>query len=220
MIRPSTVRRWRRTLSWHRRGVAAVLAATAALALLAAVRPPSPPRTPVLVAARDLAGGLTLGPDDLRLSQLPPENVPLGALPPGAATAGRVLAAPAREGEPITDVRLVGPSLLGRYAEAGLVAAPVRLEDADAVRLLAPGDLVDVLASAARTGPDGTPTGGPARTVASRARVVTVPRGSDEGLLGSTGEGALVLLAVTPSVASDLAGAQAGSRLSAVLRSG
>ena len=59
--------------------------------------------------------------------------MPAGALRDVTALLGRVLAAPVRRGEPITDVRLVGPSLLGATT-AGLVAVPVRIADAGRVR--------------------------------------------------------------------------------------
>ena len=58
---------------------------------------------------------------------------------------GRTLAAPLREGEPVTDVRVVAEGLLAGYPS--LVAAPVRIADAGAVRLLRVGDRVDVVAT-------------------------------------------------------------------------
>ena len=57
---------------------------------------------------------------------------------------GRVLAGPVRSGEALTDVRLVGSSLLTRGGR--LVAAPVRLADPATAGLLHAGDRVDVLA--------------------------------------------------------------------------
>jgi Flp pilus assembly protein CpaB len=126
------------------------------------------------------------------------------------ALAGRVLAGPVRAGEPITDVRLVGRSLLEGYGD-GLVATPVRIADAESARLLRSGDVIDVLAAtaAAETG------AGEARLVAAGVRVVVVPRAEDSALGGGGfGEGALVVLATTPATATRLASAAVTSRLS------
>ncbi|MDQ4084511.1 MAG: hypothetical protein M3165_01710, partial [Actinomycetota bacterium] len=108
---------------------------------------------------------------------------------------GRILAAPVRAGEPITDVRLVGPGLVAGYGP-GVVAAPVRIADADSVSLVRVGDRVDVLA------PD--PAGElPTSVAVGRASVVAIPQPDDE--LGGTASGALIVLAVTPAEAGDLA---------------
>ena len=53
----------------------------------------------------------------------------------GAELTGRVLAAPVRRGEPVTDVRVVGPGLWSQVP-AGQVAAPVRLADLAVATLL------------------------------------------------------------------------------------
>jgi hypothetical protein len=85
---------------------------------------------------------------------------------------------------------------------------PVRVADAASVALLSAGDHVDVLAA-------GTAAGGPAyaTVVAADAAVLAVPTAVDAG-----GEGALVVLATTPSVAARLASAAVSSRLSITLR--
>ncbi|GAA3626970.1 RcpC/CpaB family pilus assembly protein [Streptomyces chitinivorans] len=100
------------------------------------------------------------------------------------------------------------------------VEAPVRIPDAGAVRLLRPGDRVDVLAT-----PAGTPAGGPAdgaagsaRTIARNVRVAAVP----EPALGPEAgpgdrEGALVVLSVPRATAARLAGAAAHSLLAVTL---
>ena len=69
-------------------------------AAIQAARPAGAP--PVLVAARDLSPGV-LRPGDLRTVPMP--DPPDGALRTGAT--GRVLAAPMRRGEPLTDARLL-----------------------------------------------------------------------------------------------------------------
>ncbi|WP_340560766.1 hypothetical protein [Streptomyces sp. GSL17-111] len=64
----------------------------------------------------------------------------------------------------------------GRPPDDALVRAPVRLADPGVVRLLKPGDRVDVLAGPAPEPPGGvTAATGAADVLASRARVVAVP---------------------------------------------
>ncbi|MGV9356546.1 hypothetical protein [Streptomyces misionensis] len=94
-----------------------------------------------------------------------------------------------------------------RQHPAELVAAPVRIADADTVRLLRPGDRVDVVAAqdaAAGTG---------ARVLARGARVTRVPRPPD----GGAGDGALIVLAVPRATATALVGAGATARLAVTL---
>ncbi|MFD5316125.1 RcpC/CpaB family pilus assembly protein [Streptomyces sp. NPDC127098] len=92
------------------------------------------------------------------------------------------------------------------------VAAPVRIADAAAVRLLSPGDRVDVLAASADAA--GEEGGGAARVVARRARVAEVPDGGGAAPVdGGAGGGALVVLTVSPETAARLAGAAAESEL-------
>ncbi|MFM9371699.1 hypothetical protein [Streptomyces sp. Da 82-17] len=83
--------------------------------------------------------------------------------------------------------------------------APVRIADAETVRLLRPGDRVDVIAA---------PTSGARATrVAVGARVVDVSAGRHQPLE----DGALIMLSVPRSDAVKLAGASANSRLVVVL---
>jgi Flp pilus assembly protein CpaB len=148
---------------------------------------------------------------DLRRVALPVGAVPAGALRAGAGVVGRLLAAPVRRGEPLTDVRLLGPSLLRALPTPGLVAVPVRVADGSAAAaLVKPGDLVDVLQVA-------DPTGGGSRvplTVASRVEVLAVPGPSAAGADGA----GLVVLAATEEQAGALAQASAGARLSLALQ--
>jgi Flp pilus assembly protein CpaB len=233
--RPRWLGDLRRAVSWHRRLLAAGLAAAAVAMAVGAMSPTAAPTVAVLAAARDLPGGLPLSAGDLHSIALPPEVVPAGALRPGDDVTGRLLAGPARRGEPLTDARLLGPGLLAGYPD-DLVAAPVRIADGGAVSLLRAGDRVDVLAAdpspySSRTDPayaegDGTGRSGGsavARVVASAVRVLTVPQAPDGGPLGGGGgyvDGALVVLAVTPAVAAELASAEVSARLSVLLRPG
>ncbi|MFF3827581.1 RcpC/CpaB family pilus assembly protein [Streptomyces griseus] len=93
-----------------------------------------------------------------------------------------------------------------------LVSAPVRIADPETVRLLRPGDRVDVIAVG--------DTGGEARVVARGVRVAKVPHaaagaGAHAADVSGPGAeaGALVLLSVQRSTAATLLGAGASGRL-------
>jgi Flp pilus assembly protein CpaB len=243
---PSPLAAVRRAVAARRRLVAALLAGLAVLCGLTALRPPAPPAVLVLAAARDLAPGSVLALADLRSVSLPAAVVPSGALRPGAAVLGRLVAGPVRSGEPLTDVRLVGPGLLSSLP-AGTVAVPVRFADAGAVALLRPGDRIDVLAaptsyagfgdtalaappdpraSPAADGP-GPPDPGPpdpgasgpgASVVAADVAVLVVPAADPAAPATMSADGALVVLACSPATARALASAAANGRLSPALR--
>jgi pilus assembly protein CpaB len=205
----------RRAATWHRRLLVAGLLAASVAFGLQAVSPPPPHTEPVLVAAKDLSGGTRLAPDDVRITRLAPTGLPDGALRTASVATGRTLGAPVRKGEVLTDVRLVGRSLLDSYGD-GFVAAPVRVADAASVRLVAAGDIVDVLA--AGPGVNGSATVG-ARVVAAAVPVVTIPPAGGSSL-GETdvGQGALVVVVTSSATATRLAAAAATERLSLVIR--
>ena len=208
----------RRAVARHRRLLAAGLAAGSVAAALSVLAPAPAPTADVVAAARDLGPGAALTTEDLLVQALPEAAVPDGSVAEPAALVGAAAAGAVRRGEPLTDVRLVGAGLLGDAA--GLVAAPVRLADDGVSALLRAGDVVDVLAASAPdpVGQAMTEPTGPApvrpvlsRVVAAAARVLAVP--STRGV----GEGTLVLLAVAPRAANDLAAAAVSARLSVVL---
>ncbi|MGK5451077.1 RcpC/CpaB family pilus assembly protein [Streptomyces radiopugnans] len=126
------------------------------------------------------------------------------ALPAARPAAGEAPAGPAPPASP--DGREDGTT----------VDAPVRIPDAEAVRLLRPGDRVDVLATPARA-----PGAGPvdrARTIARNVPVAAVPDPASGPEAGSGGqEGALVVLSVPRPTAARLAGAAAHSHLAVTL---
>lgn len=99
------------------------------------------------VAARDLPAGTTLTSADVVTVAVPPGATPDGAL---ADPTGATLAAPLRRGEPVTDLRLVGPGLTAGHPD--LTAVPVRLPDAGMAGLLHVGDTVDLYATDPATG--------------------------------------------------------------------
>ncbi|MFF8832531.1 hypothetical protein [Streptomyces sp. NPDC015131] len=117
-----------------------------------------------------------------------------GSRAPAGVDEPRAGTAPHREREPVE-----------------MVSAPVRIADAATVRLLRPGDRVDVIASPV------APVDGraDARVLARGARVAEVPRAT--GGEGPDGGGALVVLSVPRATATVLAGAGAASRLAVTL---
>ncbi|WP_438313557.1 hypothetical protein ACSHWO_20185 [Streptomyces sp. HUAS TT3] len=109
------------------------------------------------------------------------------------AQASRGAGPPAKEPPPPPPVRMV--------------SAPVRIADAATVRLLRPGDRVDVVAAE---------RAGPPRVVAEGARVVGVPDPEKDGADAGAG-GALVVLSVPRDTARALVGAGAAARLAVTL---
>jgi pilus assembly protein CpaB len=161
----------------------------------------------VVIAARDLAPGTLLTTADLTVARYPPDLVAGSAAGTPADLLGRVLAAPLRAREPVTDVRLVGAGLTATLP-AGEVAAPVRLADLAIASLVRAGDRVDVLATAA----DQTT----AEVIAERA-LVLVASPPDPEETGTTATTGLLLLAVDGATAADLAAASTRATLTASL---
>ncbi|KOV57542.1 hypothetical protein ADK64_38450 [Streptomyces sp. MMG1121] len=94
-----------------------------------------------------------------------------------------------------------------RHTSVDVVTAPVRIADAATVRLLRPGDRVDVIAA------EDPSTGGTARVLARGVRVTKVPEPPESGVES----GALVVLSVPRATATRLVGASATARLAVTL---
>lgn len=161
----------------------------------------------VVVATRDLAPGSTLSADDVAVRSLPSTAVPRGALTSTQVAIGRVLAGPVRAGEPLTDVRLVGPADTAlTTGDPDSATVPVRLADPDVADLLRPGIRVDVvtLDPDHQTNP----------VLAENATVVTV-----RGTSGAQGQpGRLVLVALPKQFATQLAAASLRQPVTVTLR--
>jgi Flp pilus assembly protein CpaB len=194
----------RRTVLARRRPLAAVFAAVAVLAAIHATQAADGPTVAVPVAARDLAFGTVLGPDDVVVRRLPAGTAPRGV---ANRPVGRTLAAPVRAGEPVTDVRLVGPALAAAYP--GRVALPVRIADGDAVGLLRVGDSIDLVAADPRTAT--------ASYVATGLPVLALPAPADREVGSSGLTGRLVVVAALPGEVDTVAGAAATDLLSVVI---
>lgn len=165
---PTAVTTVRRAVLRRRRLIAVALLGVAVAASLRTLAPPPADTATMVVASRDLAAGATLAPDDVEEVEVPPGVVPQGAV---GEPVGRLLAAPLRRGEPVTDVRLVGAALTA--GAAGEVAVPVRLSDPGQAALLTVGDRIDLLAT--------DPQAGTTRLLASGVTVLAVPRAAVAG---------------------------------------
>jgi Flp pilus assembly protein CpaB len=194
----------RRAVLARRRPLAAVCAGVAVLAGVHAARPAPPPTVAVTVAARDLPSGTVLGRGDLTVRRVPADVAPVGS---DLDALGRTLAAPVRRGEPVTDVRLVAPSLVAAYP--GRVVLPVRIADPDAVALLRVGDTVDLVAA--------DPRRGTASYFAAGVPVLALPTGSEHDPGTATLSGRLVVVAALPSDVARIAGASATDLLNVVI---
>ncbi|QNJ92394.1 flagellar biosynthesis protein FlgA [Mycolicibacterium fluoranthenivorans] len=187
---------WTRTVAARR--IAAGLLVV--LAAIAALRPdPDTARRPVLVAARDLAPGTALTPADVRVESRSAAAVPDGAQTDVAAVLDATLAGPARRGEVLTDVRLLGSRLAEATAGPDARIVSLHLADDALVDLIRPGDVVDVLAG------DSTSAGTESRpeVIATDAVVTLVsPRGTGP----SAGADRVVLVALPRTAAHQVAG--------------
>jgi Flp pilus assembly protein CpaB len=186
------------------RTVAARRIAAGALVILAAVvalrSDPHGDSTEIVVATRDLASGVELTADDVRLENRTAATVPDGSQSDIGTVIGATLAGPARRGEVLTDVRVLGPRLAESVAgpDARIVALP--LSDSALLDLVRPGDVVDVLAA----GPESTGSDAQPRLVATDAVVVLV---SEKPKGAGGGSDRVVLVAVGAHTANDVAAA-------------
>jgi pilus assembly protein CpaB len=203
-----------RRSSWRVRRVAsALLVATAFAVAVLGVSRPAPTGSPVLLVAHDLSPGTVVEPDDVTVASRPSGQRPDGALTGVDEALGRVVVSPVRNGEVLTDVRLLGPGLVDALPP-GEVATPVRVADAAAAGLVRPGDHVDVLVAIEGQGA--------AHHVVHAATVLAQPHGAGGGgiLTGPAddGRGGLLVLAVGSGEVEALVGAAAQGPLSIAVR--
>ncbi len=192
---PTAVRRRlravRRSILARRRPLAAVLTALAVLAGLDASVGPAPPTIEVQVATHDLAAGAVLSKTDVTIVDWPESLAPEGL---SHVVDGRMLAAPVRQGEALTDVRLVGSTLARAHRE--LTVMPLRLPDPAVVELLQVGDRIDLSAV--------DPESGETNEIASDVLVLAIP---PAGEADSSLSGRLIVAGVAPDRAQPVAGA-------------
>lgn len=190
---------WTRTATARRVAAAGLVL----LAGLAAVRAdPRGEQSGIVVAARDLAPGVELTAEDVRIAQHSSDTLPDGAQRAVSDLLGITLAGPVRRGEVLTDVRLLGPRLAESAVGPDARIVPLHLADAAMLDLIRPGDVVDVLTVT------GDQPGAAQQTrplvVATDAVVVLV---SEKPKGGGSGSDRVALVALPARAANDVAGA-------------
>ena len=186
---------------WSRTVLARRIAAggLVVLAGVAALRPdPDGDRAHVVVAARDLSPGTELTVDDLQLETRLRPTIPDGSESDIGSVVGSTLAGPARRGEVLTDVRLLGRRLAESAAGPDARIVPVHPADSALIDLVRPGDVVDVVA-ASDSGSQSNP-----HVVATDAIVVLVS--AKQKAQGAAND-RVVLVALPPASATAVAGA-------------
>lgn len=220
-----------RILAWRARRLMVLVVVVAAACLVARqAAPPGEPTRDVVVAARDLAAGDRLGPDDLRTVALPAALVPAGTAPAGDL-AGREVTVDVPAGLPLVEGLLDG-GRFGLDPPSGTVTVPVRLVDPAVAAMLRPGDHIDLVAptdglavgAGSGDGDAGGSDGAPGVLAAGALvlDVITAEAADDEGPLDWTAAGTadpLVVVAVEAAEGHRLAAAGWGS-LGAVLVEG
>lgn len=185
------LRSLRRAILARRRPLAALLVALAVLIGLRTTVGPGPPTVEVPVAARDLSAGQRLTSHDVSMVRWPADLAPDGLR---GSVAGRVLAAPVRHGEAITDLRLIGSELARAHPE--LTVQPLRLPDPAVVELLQVGDRLDLSAV--------DPETGEAAELATDVLVLAIPTPSDTD---SSLTGRLIVAGIPPEHARSVSAA-------------
>ena len=188
---------WSRTLAARRVAAGALVIVAAVVAVRS---DPRGDRTEIVVATRDLAPGVELTADDVRLENRMAATVPDGSQSDVDTVIGATLAGPARRGEVLTDVRVLGPRLAESMAGPDARIVPLPLADSALLDLVRPGDVVDVLAAGTSdAGADARP-----QLVATDAVVVLV---SEKPKGAGGGSDRVVLVVVGAHAANDVAAA-------------
>lgn len=182
------------------------------LAAVAALRSnPEGDQIDVLVAAHDLGPGTALTADDVRVEQRLATTVPDGSQANPEVVLGATLAGPARRGEVLTDVRLLGSRLAESTAGPGARIVPLHLADSALIDLVRVGDVVDVLAAPVNESPTSQPS---TRVVATDAVVVLVSA-KQRAQAGASDR--VVLVALPARVANTVAGSVLGQSVTLTL---
>lgn len=193
LLRPD----WSRTPAARR----ALAAGLVVLAAVAAWRDdPYSDQADVVVAARDLAPGARLTPEDIRLENRRASELPEGAQTDVHPVVGATLVGPTRRGEIVTDVRLLGPRLAESAVGPDARIVPVPLADATVADVIRAGDVVDIVAA-----PQSADADTDARLIATDAVVVLVS--AEGGGLSASRGGRVVLVALPAAAARAVAGA-------------
>ena len=193
-----------------RRLLAAALTVLAGVLLLRG--DPADHPTDTVVAAHDLAPGRVVDAADLRRVTRPAGTLPDGAVRDAAPLLGATVTGAVRNGEVLTDLRVLGPRLAAATtgaADARVV--PIRLADNAVADILRIGDRVDVV-SAPESSADGAPEATP-RTLATDAVIVLIAGAAK----GHAADERIVLVALGGARATAVAGASLHAALTVVV---
>ncbi|MDF1705917.1 MAG: SAF domain-containing protein [Aeromicrobium sp.] len=186
----------------HRRLLAAVCAGLAVLLTITALDDGASTRQ-VVVVRGDLDAGTVLTAEHLTTQEVPIDAVPTGVLTSASDAVGRALAGPVRDGETMTDRRVVDARDLSGFGIDDPALATVRVTDRAVLGALHVGARVDVVAL--------DPHGEAEPSVIARAvAVAALPTGQDDG------GGDVVGLVAPNEVAVALAAAGLGSGLTLI----
>ena len=179
LLNPTLVRRLSAALrpDWTRT-VAARRLAAGGLVVLAGVATlrsnPEADYADVVVAAHDLSPATPLTADDVRLEKRTPATIPDGSRADVSSVVGSTLAGPARRGEVLTDVRVLGSRLAESTAGPGARIVPLHLADNALIDLVRVGDVVDVLAAPTTGTPDNAPPASTVLATDAEGRIVRI----------------------------------------------
>lgn len=204
-LRPGGLYRWVRRF---RVPVALLLGLSAAAVAVLAAESSQVETTEAVRVTEAVAAGEVLTTELLEQASVDSAAVPAeyGADP--EEFVGRTAAAALPEGAVVHAAQLVGPGLLEGHP-VGTVAVPVRPADASMIRLLSPGQHVDVTASS-----DAAESAGRTRRLAEAAPVLWIPQDESENWLGAAEHSSqVVILAVDAETAEAIAEAGHQGRL-------
>jgi Flp pilus assembly protein CpaB len=207
---PSRISQWLRP-DWSRTVRSRRIAASGLVLLagVAALRPdPGGDHVPVVVATRDLGPGTELTVDDVRLENRLAPSIPDGSQSSIETVVGSTLAGPARRGEVLTDVRLLGRRLAEAAAGPDARIVPVHPAESALIDMVRPGDVVDVVAASEGSAAPNS------HVVATDAVVVLVS--AKQKAQGVTND-RLVLIALPAASANAVAGAALAQTVTLIL---
>ncbi|MET1085988.1 MAG: RcpC/CpaB family pilus assembly protein [Arthrobacter sp.] len=201
-------------LGRNRRFAVALLLCVAAAVTVHQLTPAPVYTVTALAAARDLSAGSAVTASDLARVQVPPGMLAPGFLDQESDFAGKQLAAPLRRGQLLTDAQLLGPGLLVG-TPPGSAAVPLRMADPSSIQLVSPGQLVNVVLTAA----NGFDQQAPSEVLATAVPVLwTSGKGGQSGQwLGTAETDGLIVVAASAEKAARLAGASTQGKLFFVL---
>ncbi len=178
-----------RTISWHRRKIAAVLAALGAFALLTHFSGAAEPSGRVVIVTHAISAGAALGAGDVSVAAVPEALIPAGALTDPDEAVGRSAAVS------LAAQTIMQPPLLvsGAPPPKGRSLVPITVLDAQLRDILSPGLRVALVSS----------MGDVPGIVTDDAVIHTMPQVASSSLV-TTSQAALVLVEVPSALAPEV----------------